>query len=154
MPHKNIFKKILFCTDFNTDAATAFFYALNIAEANNESELIILHVIPEPDAQFWKSYISEVEDVDQRSKEAMDKKISEAYLRYIPEGIHWTTRCVEGNVGERILETAQNENTDLIVMGRGAGANIINRMLGNFTEKVVKRAACPVMIIPGTAKED
>ena len=28
------FKKILFCTDFNTDAMKAFHYTLNIAEGN------------------------------------------------------------------------------------------------------------------------
>ena len=86
MPHRNIFKKILFCTDFSENSDAAFYYALNIAEGNPGSELIILHIIPEPDAQFWKSYIYEVDDVDEKAKSDIDEKIREAYLSQIPKG--------------------------------------------------------------------
>ena len=39
MPHRNIFKKILFCTDFSENADAAFLYALNIAEGNAKFSL-------------------------------------------------------------------------------------------------------------------
>lgn len=148
MPHRNIFKKILFCTDFNTDAMSAFYYALNIAEGNPGSELIILHVIPEPDAQFWNSYIYEVGDVDRKAKHDIDLKISEAYLKKIPEGISYSVRTVIGNVGEQILEISQTDKIDLIIIGRGAGSNLINRLLGDFTKKLIHKASCPVLVVP------
>ena len=148
MPHRNLFRKILFCTDFNTDAMQAFRYALNIAEGNEDSEIIIYHAIPEPDAQFWKSYIYEVEDVDAKAKEDIDRKIAEVYLPAIPEKVKWSSEFSVGNVGEEILEEAAKQDADLIVIGRGAGVNMINRMLGNFTEKVVRKAHCPVLVVP------
>ena len=37
----------------------------------------MFHVIPEPDAQFWKSYIYEVDDVDNKAKQDIDRKIAE-----------------------------------------------------------------------------
>lgn len=148
MPHRNIFRKILFCTDFNTDAMQAFRYALNIAAANEGSEIVIFHAIPEPDAQFWKSYIYEVEDVDTKAKRDIDRKIADVYLPAIPEGIRWSSRNSVGNVGEEILRVAHTEGVDLVVIGRGAGANVINRLLGNFTEKVVRKAHCPVLVVP------
>ena len=104
MPHRNIFKKIMFCTDFNTDAMTAFHYALNIASGNDESEIIIFHAIPEPDAQFWKSYIYEVDDVDSKAKTDIDKKIAEVYLPQLPEGVGWSSHFAVGNVGEEIFK--------------------------------------------------
>ncbi len=148
MAHRNLFKKILFCTDFNTDAMTEFRYALNIAGGNAGSEIIIFHAIPEPDAQFWKSYIYEVEDVDSKAKNDIDRKIAEVYLPSIPEGIKWSSKFSVGNVGEEILEEAGNDEIDLIVIGRGAGSNMINRMLGNFTEKIIRKAHCPVLVVP------
>ncbi|MBF9017518.1 MULTISPECIES: universal stress protein [unclassified Oceanispirochaeta] len=148
MPHKNLFKKILFCTDFNTDAQTAFYYALNIAEGNEGSELIIYHVIPEPEAQFWKSYIYEVDDVDKKAQKDIDTIIEETYLQKIPEGISHSVRTAIGNVGEEILDISRNEDIDLIVIGRGSGANMINRLLGDFVKKLIHKASCPVLVIP------
>lgn len=148
MPHRNIFKKILFCTDFNSDAMTAFHYALNIADGNAGSEIIIFHAIPEPDAQFWKSYIYEVEDVDSKAKADIDKKIADIYLPKIPDGIGWSSFFAVGNVGEEILKQAADLPADLIVIGRGAGSNMVNRLLGNFTEKVIRKAQCPVLVVP------
>lgn len=148
MPHKNLFKKILFCTDFNTDAQTAFYYALNIAEGNEGSELIIYHVIPEPEAQFWKSYIYEVDDVDTKAQKDIDTIIEETYLQKIPEGISHSVRTAIGNVGEEILDISRHEDIDLIVIGRGSGANMINRLLGDFVKKLIHKASCPVLVIP------
>jgi nucleotide-binding universal stress UspA family protein len=154
MPYRNIFRKILFCTDFNTDAMTAFYYALNIAEGNEESEIIIFHAVPEPDAQFWKSYIYEVEDVDLKAKRDIDRKIAEVYLPAIPGGVKWSSRFSVGNVGEEILAEARKDEMDLIVIGRGAGSNMIDRMLGNYTEKIIRRAHCPVLVVPDEDQAD
>ena len=154
MPHRNIFRKILFCTDFNTDAMTAFHYALNIASGNEGSEIIIFHAIPEPDAQFWKSYIYEVENVDEKAKSDIDKKIAEVYLPSIPDKIGWSSKFAVGNVGDEILKESVEEQTDLIVIGRGAGTNMVNRLLGNFTEKVIRKAHCPVLVVPDEAESE
>ncbi|MBI9105255.1 MAG: universal stress protein [Spirochaetales bacterium] len=154
MPYKNKFRKILFCTDFNSDALTAFHYALNIAEGNDDSEIIIFHAIPEPDAQFWKSYIYEVEDVDVKARADIDRKIAEVYLPVIPSSIKHSSKFAVGNVGEQILQEAKTSSADLIVIGRGAGPNMINRMLGNFTEKVIRKAHCPVLVVPDEVEED
>ena len=153
MPHRNIFKRILFCTDFNTDAMTAFHYALNIASGNEGSEIIIFHAIPEPDAQFWKTYIYEVDNVDEKAKADIDKKISELYLPAIPEGVGWSSVFAVGNIGEEILKRAEEAEADLIVIGRGAGANMVNRLLGNFTEKITRKAHCPVLVVPDEAED-
>jgi nucleotide-binding universal stress UspA family protein len=148
MPHHNLFKKILFCTDFNSDAMGAYHYALNIAEANSGSELVIFHVIPEPDAQFWKSYINDVEDVDNKARHDIDAKMAEAYLSKVPPGIICSTKIVTGNVGEQILKEAQSDEIDLIIIGRGAGKNMINRLLGDFIKQLIHKANCPVLVIP------
>lgn len=154
MPHRNVFRKILFCTDFNSDAMTAFHYALNIASGNENSEIIIFHAIPEPDAQFWKSYIYEVDEVDTKAKADIDKKIAAVYLPKIPPGIGWSSRFAVGNVGEEILKQSTELGVDLIIIGRGAGSNMVNRLLGNFTEKITRKAQCPVLVVPDETEED
>jgi nucleotide-binding universal stress UspA family protein len=148
MPHRNIFKKILFCTDFSENAESAFFHALNIAEGNPGSRLVILHVIPEPDAQFWKSYLYEVEDVDAKAEEDIGDKIGRAYLEQIPGAIEYSVRTETGKAEQQILRTAEEEAADLIVLGRGSSGGLTTLFFGRITEHVARRACCPVLIVP------
>jgi len=148
MPYHNIFKKILFYTNFSDHDEKAFFYALNIARGNPESELLIYHVIPEPDAQFWKSYIYEVEEIDDKAKHDIDLKIEEVYAKHIPKGLKWSTKFEIGHPDQKILETAKNEETDLVILGRQGKSSFGSRLLGDFTEHIARKSPCPIMIIP------
>lgn len=152
MPFRNIFKKILFYTNFSEHDEKAFFYALNIAEGNPDSELIIFHVIPEPDAQFWKSYLYEVEEIDEKAHHDIDAKIDHSYLKHIPEGIKWTKQIVIGHVDQKLLETADTAQADLIILGRQGSSSFGSKFLGDFTEHIARKSPCPVLIIPEKAR--
>ena len=148
MPHRNIFKKILFCTDFSENADAAFYYALNIAEGNPESRLVLLHIIPEPDAQFWKSYLYEVEGVDKKAREDIEEKIRTMYLSKIPSEVSYEVKTVAGKADQKILELADEESVDLLVIGRGNRGGLGTLFFGKITEHVARRASCPVLIVP------
>jgi len=148
MPHRNILKKILFCTDFSENAEAAFYYALNIAEGNPESKMVILHIVPEPDAQFWKSYLYEVEDVDKKAQEDIEEKIRTTYLSKIPPGIRCAVKTVMGKADQQILAVAEEEAADLLVIGRGNRGGLATIFFGKITEHVARRASCPVLIVP------
>ena len=87
-PHpESRFKRILFCTDFSESADAAFEFALDATVRRPGSTLNLLHVIHEPDAQFWKSYIAEVDNVDADAKKAIDEKVATAYRSRLPAGV-------------------------------------------------------------------
>jgi nucleotide-binding universal stress UspA family protein len=145
--HEN-FKKILFCTDFSENADRAFVFAVNSAVRNVGCELHLLHVIPEPPAQFWKGYIYEVdEDVDARAKREIDAKLAEAYVPRVPADVKLVVAMRIGEARHKILEYAAEQDVDLIVLGR-QGAGAVGKILfGNVTERVVRKADCPVLVI-------
>ena len=72
-------------------------------------ELYLLHVIPETDAQFWKTYVYEVEDVDNKAKRDMDQRIQEAYLSRVPEGVNLKIEYRVGKDWQEILDFAQQD---------------------------------------------
>ena len=148
MPHRNIFRKILFCTDFSRNCDVAFLKAVNIAAGNPEAQLVIFHVIPEASAQFWKSYLYEVDRIDEKARQDMDERIARAYLSRIPKGIGWSVRYAVGGVNEKILEAAEAENADLIVIGRQGSSRFNTIFFGNTTERIARKAPCPVLIVP------
>lgn len=142
------FQKILFCTDFSENAEFAFSFALDAALNQPENELYLLHVVPESEAQFWKSYVYEVEDVDNKAKHDIDEKVKEAYLSRLPEGVEMKTEFRIGKDWQAILEFAKEANIDLIVMGRQGHGALQKAFFGNVTEKVVRKADCAVLVVP------
>ncbi len=148
MAHRNIFKRILFCTDFSVHADHAFTYALNIAEGNSESELIVFHVVPEPNAQFWKSYIYEVEEIDEKAKKDIDRRIEQSYLSRIPDNVRWSTLHAVGNRGQKIVEAVTEQNIDLVVIGREGRSRLKSLFFENTAEQLARKARVPVLVIP------
>jgi len=63
------------------------------------------------------------------------------------EDLNITKKIVVGKAAEEILKLAENENFDLIVMGRRGFSNFERFFIGSITQKVLASSACPVMVI-------
>lgn len=142
------YRRILFCTDFSDNADHAFGYALDAALRRPGCTLFLLHVVPEPDAQFWKTYLYEVEGVDDKAKRDIDARVAEAYLPRVPESVDFRVEMCVGRDYQKILAFAAENGADLIVMGRHGHSALESVLFGNVTEKVVRKAACPVLVVP------
>lgn len=144
--------KILFCTDFSDSAHFAFHFALREAKRNPGATLILFHVIPEPDAQFWKGYIYEVGDMDAKAHTDIDARIAADYTSRLPEGLSLQVEMQIGDPARAILEYAEAQGVDLIVMGRQGHQPITQWLLGNVATKVARKTTCPILIVPLEAK--
>lgn len=142
------YRRILFCTDFSENADHAFTYALDAALRRPGCALFLLHVVPEPDAQFWKTYLYEVEGVDDKAKHDIDARVAETYLPRVPESVDFRVEMRVGRDYQKILAFAAENSADLIVMGRHGHSALESVLFGNVTEKVVRKAACPVLVVP------
>ena len=142
------FKRILFCTDFSESADAAFEFALDAAIRRPGSTLYLLHVIHEADAQFWKSYIAEVENVDANAKQAIDAKVAAAYLWKVPRGQDLKVEFRIGPDAATILEFARTAQVDVIVLGRHGHSSLGKTLFGSVAEKVVRKAGCAVLVVP------
>ncbi|MDR2849350.1 MAG: universal stress protein [Verrucomicrobiota bacterium] len=145
------FKKILFCTDFSEHAALAFDFAVDEAIRSAGCTLVLLHVIPEPDAQFWKGYIYEVGDMDAKARADIDRTVDAEYRPRVPAGVAFQVEMRIGEAARTILDFAEREGADLIILGRQGSGAITQWLLGNVAGKVVRKAVCPVLVVPGAA---
>ena len=142
------FQQILFCTDFSDNADFAFAYAVEQARRSAGAQLHLLHVVPEPDAQFWKTYIYEVDNVDQKARKDIDAKIDAAYRARLPPGLSMTVVIRIGAAEAEILKYAEEIKADLLIMGRQGRSSLGKVLFGNVTEKVVRKANCAVLVVP------
>jgi nucleotide-binding universal stress UspA family protein len=142
------FKRILFCTDFSESADAAFEFALDAAIRRPDSTLYLLHVIHEPDAQYWKSQLAEVENINAEAKKAIDAKVAAAYLSRVPKGMEVKPVFRIGPDAATILEFAKTMQIDVIILGRHGHSSVGKALFGSVAEKIVRKGECAVLVVP------
>ena len=63
-------------------------------------------------------------------------------------GVDVSSRVVEGAASEMISEVARSLGAGLVVVGRQGSANLAHVLLGSVSERVVRLASCPVLVVP------
>jgi len=142
------FKRTLFCTDFSESADAAFEFALDMAIRRADSTLYLLHVIHEPDAQYWKTQLAEVENINAAAKKAIDAKVASAYLSRVPKGLQVRVEFRIGPDAASILEFAKATQIDVIILGRHGHSSVGKALFGSVAEKIVRKAECAVLVVP------
>ena len=59
-----------------------------------------------------------------------------------------TTRICAGDIADEILEVAEGEKADVIVLGRRGLGRVREVLLGSVSQKVLHHADCKVVIVP------
>jgi universal stress protein A len=86
-------------------------------------------------------------------KEAEQKKSALATLELAPLELGENARLVKsslvrvGNPAQEILEEAARQNSDLIVISTHGHSGLRLLLLGSTTERVVRHASCPVLVV-------
>jgi nucleotide-binding universal stress UspA family protein len=83
----------------------------------------------------------------QEKMDALKKKLLQANPNFRLDVL-----LVEGHASERIVQIANEEKADLIVMGSTGKGKIKKAILGSTSFHIVKHAACPVLCIPAAVK--
>lgn len=141
--------KILFPMDFSDGAKQAFPVAIELAR-KYQAELHLLHVIAFPrdgplDVAFYVPDEVKVRDLlESTAQKAMDEELKQQKI----EGLTIRTECqVANNPGAVILDKADANDFDLIVLGTHGRRGLKRVFLGSVAEQVVRRAACPVLTV-------
>ena len=146
-------ERILCPLDFSEFSARAFEYALSLAR-RYKSKLLIEHVL---DLAFSAdaSYLN-AEAIDQLSRGLSTyahEQLEGIQRKHAQEGIEIETLVDEGDVTDTILAFAQAQAVDLIVMGTHGRHGLDHILLGSVTEKVLRKARCPVLAVRKPAHE-
>lgn len=144
-------KKILFATDFSSNANKAFEFALNLAE-KHQAELIMLHVY---DVQpvFGHPYATtNPADLFRLKCENWENKLKEFFNQYNSD-IQPTYIAIEyPSVVKGILSIIEKYQPQLVVTGTKGESPVKELLFGGTTKALVKRSPVPVLAIPEYAE--
>lgn len=144
-------KKILAPTDFSELSKLGIRYALEMAR-DVSAEVIVYHAIDL--GEEWKGLRSELtpyHDMLNDTRQMLDRFIGDNFADRID--LVEVQRLVEfGSSYKNIVDLAEKENVDMIVMSTHGRTGLDHMILGSVTEKVVARAPCPVLVVPRRAR--
>ncbi len=139
-------KKILAPTDLSELSLPAIHYALELG-LERDAEVVIYHVIGEDGVWFGKNDpLNPATAVVPRQQERLREFVRKHFADWL--GKVKVSESVEAGIPHLlIVNKADEENAELIVMSTHGRTGIEQIMLGSVTAKVVARASCPVLSI-------
>ncbi|MDJ0856496.1 MAG: universal stress protein [Desulfobacterales bacterium] len=169
-------KRILYATDLSENARYAMAYAVSLANTYC-AQIVILHVIDEaPDyvdagvegyigADEWEAIKKRNLDetrktlTGKRRDNRMVREVLERFCQNLRPGTNDHEAAMDetvikiGSPVAQILETAEEKNCDLIVMGTHGRGALMDAMMGSTTNRVTRRSRIPVLSVRLPEKE-
>jgi len=145
-------ESILCPIDFSEFSITAYQYALSLA-GYYKSRIIALHVVElwkHPFAQY-AAYEVDFAKFSSALNESAEIKL-QGFVEKYSGGVQPQTVVLQGNAANCILEFAQNENMEGILMGTHGRRGLDRLVLGSTTDHVIRKAPCPVLVVPNAAQ--
>src|SRR5712671_933188 len=141
------FSRVLCPVDFSEFSVRAFRYALSLAQ-HYRAKLFVLHVVElwrYPSAGFSPGKY--FDEFCQHLLHEGEKKLQELAGTVADNEIQPVLVVQEGTAADSILAYAVSRRTDLIVMGTHGRRGFDRLMLGSVTERVIRKAPCPVLAV-------
>jgi universal stress protein A len=147
------FTRILVPIDFSAPSDAALAAAKDLATRFGAS-LHLVHVLEDPYAVA--AYSAEVLGyLPPGIKESWHREAGKHLNALLTPAERSTFRATtavlfSGSVAKEIVEHAQDNNINLIVMGTHGRGGLAHLLIGSVAERVVRTATCPVLTVRGT----
>ncbi|PLR95296.1 universal stress protein [Bacillus sp. T33-2] len=138
-----MYKKILLATDGSEHSKRAAENAINIAKSSPGSKIEVVYVV-DPD-KVKSDVLKNWNAADLRDQRKGRMKDVERMAQQ--SGVSYEIIILHGEPGPEIVEYANKNHIDIVVIG-SRGLNVLQEfVLGSVSHKVAKRANCPVLIV-------
>lgn len=152
-------KKVLAPVDLSSLSKLGVRYALEIANSQ-DAEVVIYNVLTVEETPFpqgaeeWVAKQTDVPKVkktlERRSKQ-LERFVADEFASFTSNN-RVRLEIEIGTPYKKIVEKAKQEGVDMIVMSTHGRTGVMHMLIGSVTERVVRRAPCPVLAVPPPEK--
>jgi nucleotide-binding universal stress UspA family protein len=143
--------RILVPTDFSDTADAALAYALKLADQVGAAVRLV-HVLEDAAALSLYSEVYVPMPAEMRAEILAGIRRQLAARSTASGHSNVTTEVLTGVAAKAIVEGATEQQCDLIVMGTHGRHGMAHMLMGSVAERVVRTAACPVLVVPPTTR--
>ena len=153
---KGKFSKILITVDGSEESMNAADYAIAMAKKeDNDAQLIALHVLYSQTGYAYSTNLfglvtpSSINELLKDAKHEAQQWFDKIKEKMYENDIQLKTEVVVSStsVVSAIVDYAENENVDLIVIGSRGRSGFKKLLLGSTASGVVTYATCPVLVV-------
>lgn len=142
---------VVVATDFSPAAAAAVDYAGDLAR-HFEARLVLVHAyaidLPVATPAMSGGYVLPDGFYQELARQARTR-VDDEVDRLAATGVTASGVALEQPPARAIVDVAERERADLIVMGTRGLTGLGHLALGSVADKVVRTAPCPVLTVPG-----
>jgi len=140
-------ERILCPIDFSEFSVEAYDYAQSLAW-HYKATLLLLHVIDSLTPYYpYHAFPGAYNEMCQNLREDAEQQLEEFAKTHSWRGIQPRCEVQDGTAKDLILGFAEAQAVNLIVMGTHGLRGIDHLTLGSVTEKVLRKARCPVLAV-------
>ena len=116
-----------------------------IASGCNVPEVVLMRVIEPMPQTGWIGQDAMVE-ADKKAHEHAKEYLDRVSNDLKEQGLYITTAIVDGRPGDVIMEYAEKNQVDLVIMSTHGSSGVARWAFGSVTDKVVRHSKVPVLI--------
>lgn len=140
-------QRILCPIDFSEFSERAYDYAQSLAH-HYKAELLLEHVVQPLTAPYpYYAFPESINQIRSNVREDAEKQLQDFVKAHTRNGTQPEPIVQEGVVTESIVSLATQRSIDLIVMGTHGRHGFDRLTTGSVTEKVLRKACCPVLAV-------
>lgn len=137
--------KILAPTDFSELSGEGLRYACRLAKEVG-AQVIVMNII----------VLDETNTTSKGEIEAHKQRLAEFVAKTVPDDaadLKLREVVVAGQPYSAIVECAENEHVDLVVMSSHGRSGLSRMLIGSVTDRLLRAAKCPVLVVPAHGKD-
>lgn len=139
-------RKILVPVD-GSEAANRTIDAIIVRKAQFQAPLTLVHVVNVDKLAYRMIPDFQVEMIRDSARKSGEALLKEQAARFIAAGVACEPRLEFGSPRETICRIANDENFDLVILGRRGMGEIRDALFGAVSNFVLHHVRCPVLLI-------
>jgi len=145
-------KNVILAIDFSESTRRILEAAIEVAKAFS-AHLYIIHVAaPNPDFVGYEEGPQSERDAVAAHYHQEHRELGGFAAEARQQGVASTALLVQGPTVEKLILERERLQADLVVVGSHGRSAILQLVVGSTSEGLIRKAGCPVMIIPCSLK--
>jgi nucleotide-binding universal stress UspA family protein len=150
-----MFSKILVSLDGSDLAECVFPYVEDIAKLRN-SQVEAAFVVEHYDMPFHGGVVyneNTLKEIERSAKQGAEQYMKTVKKRLFSNGIDVNTVVLEGKIADSLVDYANNNGFDLIVMATHGRSGLARWVIGSVADKILHCSTIPVLLIRSESRE-
>lgn len=138
---------LLVPTDFSTNAGTALALAKEVARGTNAT-LHLIHIVePVVYPADWSYAQVGFADIEQELQKNAEKELEVLATALTADGFEVVSTVRKGRASDEICNYAKEKSISIIAIGTHGRSGLEHFLFGSTTERVLRKAPCPVLSV-------